>query len=434
MVDSRSKRRPPNVKMALALAALSLTANSPPASRAVYITADRMIDPVTGTVIDHAAVIVRDGKIVAAGPEKQVRAPGDAQRIALTGKTILPGLIDMHTHVTMDPDRLGLRGILYPTERPIIRAVGALERTLTAGFTTIRNVGDMTFGSVALRDAITDGDIVGPHMLDSGPPIGILGGFCSDNNLLPYQYHDVRTIGVGNGPWGMREKVRQHIKYHVDLIKTCSSGGLANGSPPFETPEELAAIVDEAHMRGYKVAVHALGAVGIKNAILAGADTIEHATYIDDEGVRLAKQRGTYLSINIYSSEFTLRQDEQSGSASPEQLQDERDGLTAKYESFKKAVRAGAKIIFGTDAGNFPHGDNAKQFPIMVQLGMTPMQAVQSATSLAAEALDRKGLYGCISTNCSADIIAVDGDPLEDIALLQSVRFVMKDGRIYRTD
>ncbi len=399
------------------------------AAEFTYVMADHMVDPAQGRIIDNVAVIVRDGTILASGPRTDVAAPEGATVVDLAGKTILPGLIDMHTHVTMHPDRLGMAGLTYPTERPIIWAVGALERTLKAGFTTIRNIGDMTFGSIALRDAINEGDIVGPRMVDSGPPIGILGGFCSDNNILPHQYNDVRTIGVATGPWQMREKVRQHIKYGVDLIKTCSSGGLADESPPIATPEELAAITNEAHTRGYRVAVHALGATGIKNAIRSGADTIEHATFIDDEAIQLAAQKGVYLSINIYSSEYTLDRNERRG-LSEEALAIERHGLLSKYESFRKAIRAGVKIIFGTDAGNFPHGDNARQFPIMVRLGMKPMQAIQSATSLAAEALGKDGIYGCISAGCTADIIAVAGNPAEDISQLQAVRFVMKEGKI----
>ncbi len=400
-----------------------------------YIIADRMVDPVRGTVIEDAALIVEDGRISVSGRRNEVKSPDDALLIDLTGKTILPGLIDMHTHVTMDPDRRGLRGLLYSSERPIIGAVRHLERTLKSGFTTIRNLGDMSFGSVALRDAINEGDIAGPRMFDSGPPIGILGGYCSDNNTLPHQYGDVREIGVANGPWAMREKVRTHIKYGVDLIKTCSTAGIVSQGIPQNTPEELAAIVDEAHMRGFKVAVHAHGVTGIKNAIRAGVDTIEHATFIDDESIRMVRDRGIYLTINMYSGEYILADHERKpDSVSPEYLAEERDSISQREMNFTRAVKAGAKIVFGTDAGNFPHGDNARQFETMVRLGMTPMQSIQSATSLAAEALGKGGLYGCISSRCAADIIAVDGDPTRDVSLLRDVRFVMKEGRVYRSD
>lgn len=418
----------PHIVVAVAASVLASPAS---ASEVVYLTADRMVDPGRGIMIDHPALVLRDGKVVASGSQDDLPPPEAATVVNLTGQTILPGLIDMHTHVTMDPDRLGLDAILYSSERPIIRAVGALERTLKAGFTTIRNLGDQNFGSVSLRDAINDGDIVGPRMFDSGPPIGILGGYCSDNNRLPHQYHDIRELGVANGPWGMREKVREHIKYHVDVIKTCTTAGIASGGIPQETPEELAAIVDEAHMRGYKVAVHAHGVVGIKNAIRAGVDTIEHATFIDDEGIRMARDRGVYLTINLYSGDYALARHERDRNVTPQYLAEERQAAVQRAANFRKAVDAGAKVIFGTDAGNFPHGDNAKQFPLMVQNGMTPMQAIQSATSLAAEALGKSGIYGCLSVNCTADIIAVRGDPTRDIGLLQTVDFVMKDGKVF---
>lgn len=402
-------------------------------AEATYLTAARMIDPERGRIIENAAVVIQGGKITASGAQGQVTAPIDAKRIDLGSKTILPGLIDMHTHVTMHSERKGLKGVRYPSERPVIWAVGHLEDTLMAGFTTIRNLGDVSYSSVSLRDAIKEGDIVGPRMFDSGPPIGILGGYCSDYNMLPHQYNRVREVGVGNGPWEVRARARNHIKYGVDIIKTCSTGGVLNQSPPQQTMEELTALADEAHSRGYKLAIHAIGAEGVKNAIRAGADTVEHAFFIDDEGVSLAKKNGVYLAMNLYSSEYMIDQAVRE-IAPAKYLQDLRIANEAVDEGFRKAHRAGVKIVYATDAGNYPHGRNAIQFKRMVNLGMTPMQAIRSATTLAAEALGKQDYLGCISTDCSADIIAVEGNPLDNIALLESIDFVMKEGAVYKSE
>lgn len=422
------------VKTAIPLAASMCIIGTAHAADISYIMAAHMVDPTHGRVIDDAAVIVQGTKIIASGTQDQLAAPAGATVIDLGSKTILPGLIDMHTHITMNPERpWGMAGVLYASERPLIWAVGQLKETLLAGFTTIRNLGDVTFGSVSLRDAINDGDIVGPHMFDSGPPIGILGGYCNDNNVLPHQYNDVREQGVANGPWEMRQRVREHIKYNVDVIKTCSTAGISFGGIPQNTPEELAAMVDEAHMRGYKVAVHAHGVVGIQNAIRVGADTIEHATFIDDATIRMAKEHGVYLQINMYNGDegFLARKEK---TMSPVFRAEYHNAVAERARNFTKAVKAGAKIIYGSDAGNFPHGQNARQFAMMVNLGMAPMQAIQSATTVAAEAMGKSGVHGCLSSNCTADIIAVDGDPIMDISQLELVKFVMKDGKVYRSE
>ena len=271
-------------------------------------------------------------------------------------------------------------------------------------------------------------------MFASGPPVGIIGGHCSDNNYLPPEAESI-GVGVAAGAWEMRAKVRQNIKYGVDLIKTCSTGGVFSKGTllgaPQGTVEELTAIVDEAHMRGLKVAVHAHGTIGIKNAIRAGADTIEHASYLDDEAINLAKRRGVYLSMDIYNTESTLSEGEKNG-VLEESLDKERQVGGVQRESFTKAVKAGAKVVFGSDAAVYPHGDNAKQFSRMVRFGMTPIQAIRAATSLAAEALGKEGQLGCLAVGCAADIIAVSGDPLADISTLEAVDFVMKDGEVYK--
>ncbi|WP_395074868.1 metal-dependent hydrolase family protein [Hyphococcus sp.] len=415
------------------VAAVTFMGLTTASAETVYLTAGKMISPSTGEVVEGPALIIEDGVIVSTGTAASLPAPDGARPVSLAGKTILPGLIDMHTHMTGDPTKGGgYASLAYPGERSVIWGVVNAERTLMAGFTSVRNTGADGYETLALRDAINEGEIIGPRMFVAGPPVGIVGGHCSDNNLLPPSY-EATGVGVATGPWEMRGKVRQNIKYGVDFIKTCSTGGVFSKGTLLGaaqgTPEELAAIVDEAHMRGLKVAVHAHGNTGIKNAIRAGADTIEHASYLDDEAISMAKRRGVYFSMDIYNTEYTLAEGEKNG-VLQESLDKERQVGGIQRESFRKAVKAGAKVIFGTDAAIYPHGDNAKQFSRMVEFGMTPLQAIQASTSLAAEALGKSGALGCLSAGCSADIIAVSGDPLADVSVLENVDFVMKEGLI----
>jgi imidazolonepropionase-like amidohydrolase len=348
--------------------------------------------------------------------------------------TILPGFIDMHTHLTGSATKgRGYSGLGLSIHRGTIWGVENANTTLLAGFTTVRNVGAEGFTDVALRDAINEGEIPGPRMFVSGPPVGIRGGHCSDNNLLPAENESVGE-NVAAGPWEMRDRVRRNIKFGVDLIKTCSTGGVfskgtAVGAPQ-TTVEELAAIVDEAHMRGLKVAAHAHGTQGIKNAIEAGVDTIDHASFLDDEAIAMAKKAGVYFVPDIYNTEYTLAEGLKLGILQ-ESLDKEKSLSVEQRESFRQAVKAGAKVVFGTDSAVYPHGDNAKQFSRMVQFGMTPIEAIVAATSLAAEALGKEGL-GCLSVGCAADVVAVSGDPLDDITILEQVEFVMKDGVVYK--
>ncbi|WP_428409265.1 amidohydrolase family protein [Hyphococcus sp.] len=420
---------------------LAITAAAPliapvhAAAETIYLTAGGMLDPAAGRIVENAALIIEDGKIVSVGTMSSLTAPEGAREITLSGKTVLPGLIDMHVHLTGDPTKGGGYSALgYPGERFVIWAVTNAEKTLMAGFTTVRNTGADGYEVLALRDAVNEGEIPGPRIFAAGPPVGIVGGHCSDNNYLPPEA-EATGEGVATGPWEMRAKVRQNIKYGVDFIKTCSTGGVFSKGTllgaPQGTPEELAAIVDEAHMRGLKVAVHAHGTIGIKNAIRAGADTIEHASYLDDEAISLAKRNGVYLSMDIYNTEYTLSEGEKNG-VLEESLEKERQVGGVQRESFRKAVKAGAKVVFGTDAAIYPHGDNAMQFSRMVQFGMTPLQAIRAATSLAAEALGKSGDLGCLSAGCAADLIAVSGDPLDDVSALETVDFVMKEGVIYK--
>lgn len=401
-----------------------------------YVTADAMVDVLSGKTVQNAVVRIENGRITAAGTTSDIDVPSGANVINLNGATLTPGMIDMHVHLLSNSDVHGYKRVGRLPQRSTIDGVVHAETTLMAGITTVRNVGTGSYASIALRDAIADGQVPGPRMFVAGPPVGITGGHCSDGNLLPVEYESIsKGMGVADGPWAVRAAVRRNVKYGVDLIKTCSTGGVLSkgtkvGAPQY-TVEELTALVDEAHMHGRKVASHAHGTEGIKNALKAGVDTIEHASFIDAEGIKLAKKNGAYLSMDIYVTEFILGEGEAAGILQ-ESLDKERMTGTVQRENFEKAVKAGAKIILGTDAGVYPHGDNPKQLSRMVQFGMTPLQALQAATSVAGEALGKAGEIGAIAPGYEADIIAVMENPLDNIAALENVVFVMKSGSVYK--
>lgn len=422
--------------MKRALVLLAAIAASPAAAEPVFITAARMIDPATGRAVANPAILIDGGKVVSVGSTLTMKPPAGASLIDLGSKTILPGLIDMHTHLIGDATLAGYNSLGQARDSAAIHGVANAKKTLDAGFTTVRDVGNDGFGDVALRDAVNAGVVPGPRIFASGPPVSIIGGHCADNNLQP---HDAESLGEGvaTGPWEMRAKVRRNIKFGADLIKTCSTGGVfSKGTSPGaaqNTVEEIAAIVAEAHQRGLKVASHAHGNEGIKNAIRAGVDTIEHASYLDDEAIRMAKAKGVYLAMDIYNTEYTQTEGRKNG-ALEESLRKDAEIAEIQRESFRAAVKAGAKVVYGTDSGVYPHGDNAKQFFWMVKYGMTPAQAIRSATTLAAEALGKSGELGCLNAGCNADIIAVEGDPLADVTALEKVSFVMKGGDVFRND
>lgn len=418
------------IQVALMLASFAAPAFASP----TYVTAARMIDPATGKVVANPAILIDGGRIQSVGSALTMKPPAGAETIDLGEKTILPGLIDMHTHVIGNAALGGYNSIGETRETAMIYGVVNAEKTLMAGFTTIRNVGAGDYADVALRDAINEGLVPGPRMYVSGPPVSIIGGHCSDNNLLPNDFHRLGE-GVATDPWEMRAKVRTNIKYGADLIKTCSTGGVfSKGTVPGaeqNTVEELSAIVAEAHQRGIKVASHAHGTAGIKNAIRAGVDTIEHASYLDKEAISMAKSRSVYLSMDIYNTDYTQAEGAKNGVLA-ESLRKDAEIAEIQRESFRAAVKAGAKVVYGTDSGVYPHGDNGKQFAVMVRYGMTPAEAIRAATTLAAEALGKADLVGAIKPGLSADIIAVDGDPLADVSVLEKIPFVMKDGVVYK--
>jgi imidazolonepropionase-like amidohydrolase len=393
-------------------ALLLLAVTSQAMAQSMLIKGASILDVVSGELIDNSVIVVERGRIEYVGPPNA--APTTSAKVLdLQGHTILPGLIDMHVHLTSGGGYHGYERLKLTDERRAILGVVHAKQTLMAGFTTVRNVGAGSFGDVALRDAINDGDIPGPRMLVSGPPIGITGGHCSDNNLLPPEY-GISGEGVADGPWAARTAVRRNIKYGADLIKTCSTGGVLSkgtkvGAPQY-TVAELTALVDEAHSRGLKVASHAHGAEGIINALVAGADTIEHASFID---------------------EYILGEGASSGILEESLEKERRTGATQRA-NFKKAVEAGATIVYGTDAGVYPHGQNAKQLSRMTRFGMTPLQALQSATTVAAKVMGLGYEIGKIEAGYAADFVAVEGNPIEQIELLETPSAVIKGGVRYR--
>jgi len=397
------------------------------------VKAGKLVDVAAGRVRNDQLIVIQDGRIVAVGPAGATTVPVGAAVVDLSGKTVLPGLIDTHTHVTGDPTSPPYYGYGISVPREALKGARFARETLLAGVTTIRNVGASGYADVALRDAINAGDVIGPRMLVSGPAIGITGGHC-DGNLLAPEYAE-RGEGVADGPDAVRAMVRKNVKYGVDVIKYCGTGGVFSkgtrvGAQQY-TPEEVAALVDEAHMHGRKVAVHAHGANGIKVALKAGVDTIEHASLIDQEGLDLAKKNDAYLSMDIFNTEYTQTAGPKRGEFE-EFLRKDREVAQAQRDNFRKAVQMGIKLTMGTDTGVHPHQDAPKQLAYMVQYGMTPMQAIQAATKVGAEALGIGAEVGQIAPGYSADLVAVTTDPLADIHALDAVEFVMKQGTVYK--
>lgn len=399
-----------------------------------YIRAGAIIDVAAGEILDNRIIAIEDGAIAAVTPSNDGPIPADVVVIDLSGYTVLPGLIDAHTHLLSDSDDHGLNSLVVSLPEATINGVKNAATTLQAGFTTVRNVGAPGYADVALRDAIAAGEVAGPRMLVSGPPVGITGGHCSDNNLLPYEY-GVTETGVADGPWEIRQMVRQNVKFGVDLIKTCSTGGVLSAGTRLDavqyTLEELEALVDEAHAHGRKVAVHAHGNAGIRNAILAGADSIEHASFLTDDVIELARERGTRFVMDIYVTEHILTEGEANG-VLPESLDKEREVGQIQRESFRQAHSAGVEMVFGTDSAVYPHGDNARQFSRMVRFGMTPAEAIRAATVNAADLLGVGDQVGRIAKGLQADLVAVSGNPYEDVSVLEHVEFVMKAGIVYK--
>jgi imidazolonepropionase-like amidohydrolase len=423
------------VFLAILLAAVSSAQQSPPSAQAIVIRAGNLVDVDAGRVLKNQIILVRGGKIEAIG--ENVAVPAGATLLDLSKMTVLPGLIDCHTHLADLGDAEPLLVLQKSAVELAYAAIPNARVTLLAGFTTVRDVGVYrAFNDVAMRDAIARGDIIGPRMFVAGAYITISQGAGAMTGLAPdIQLPLDLRFGEANSPWEVRQKVRELAHRGADHIKILSTGAvLTHGSNPKSvefTPEELKATVEEARNFGLRVEAHAHAAEGIKNAIRAGVASVEHATLIDDEGIALAKEHGTYLDMDIYDDEC-IQDNGKTNKEPADFLVHDRELGEIQRRNFTKAVHAGVKMSFGTDAGVCPHGINARQFAFMVKYGMTPMQAIQSATRNAADLLGKSELLGSLQPGKYADIIAVTGDPLENIRLLEDVKFVMKEGKIYK--
>jgi len=414
--------------MAAAIVA-AMTAGAASA-KTVAVTADRLLDVKTGKYLDKPMVVITDGRVASVGMAGDA-APKGAERVDLPGVTLLPGLIDMHVHLTSSPLYGGYNRYQFTDSFWPAIATAHAKATVEAGFTTVRNVGSRNFDDVGLKQAIDAGFVEGPRIVPAGYAIGSTGGHCDSNSFPPSM--NQKGDAVIDSPDAGRAMVRRMKKYGAEAIKLCATGGVfSHGDTPGAqqlTLEEIKAMVDEAHRAGMRVAAHAHGADGIKAAILGGVDTIEHASLVDDEGIKLAVQHGSYFGMDIYNTDYTQAEGKKNG-VLEENLKKDRDIGEIQRENFRKALKAGVKMIFSSDAGVYPHGTNAKQFAVMVRYGATPLQAIQTATVTAAEALDRSGDVGQVAKGLYGDLVGVKGDPLSDVTVLERPVFVMKGGDV----
>ncbi|MDO8296463.1 MAG: amidohydrolase family protein [Caulobacter sp.] len=413
----------------LALAALSAGAVQ---AKTVAVTAARLLDVTSGKYVEQPVVVITDGRIVAVGAQGSVAVPDGAERVDLPGQTLLPGLIDTHVHLDSSPKYGGYNGLAFTDSFWPVVATANAAATLNAGFTTVRNVGADRYNDVGLMQAIDEGVAPGPRIVPAAYALGATGGHC-DSTYFPPSV-DLTSPGVFDGPDAARKMVRKMKKYGARAIKICVTGGVfSNDAVGIQqlSLEEIQAIVEEAHMDGMKVAAHAHGPEGIRAAILGGVDTIEHASLVDDEGIRLAVKAGAWFGMDIYNTDYTQAEGRANGVRESE-LKKDADIGEAQRRNFCKAVKAGVRQIFSTDAGIYPHGWNARQFAVMVRYCATPLQAIQAATVNAAEALGQPGDVGQVAVGRYGDLIAVQGDPLADVTVLEHVTFVMKGGAVVR--
>ncbi len=423
------------ITLVLAVGSALLVAQQPTKARVqrTLVRAGHLVDVKTGKVSDAETIVVAGETIQSIAPSALVPALPTDKVVDLSGLTVLPGLIDVHTHLTMNPDFDPFLEVTSTRAKEAINGVANARTTLMAGITSVRNVHAAGFVDVDLRDAINSGQVAGPHMQVSGPALSITGGHC-DENLLPFQYHVVGD-GVADGIPAVQHMVRQNIKYGADLIKICATGGvLSKGDDPQAsqyTLEEMQAIVADAHRLGRKVAAHAHGAQGILWATEAGVDSIEHGSYINDEGIAAMKQHGTYLVPTLYLEDWMI----QSGHLPAFYQQKMKDVVQVAKGNIKRAMQAGVKIAMGTDAAVYPHGLNAHELDVYVnQMGMAPLAALQTATINAADLMGWTAKTGTLEPGKWADIIGVDGNPLDDIRTVEDVKFVMKAGVVYKND
>lgn len=421
-------------------AAAALLTCSPAYAEKVVVTADRMLDVNSGRMIDSPAIFIGDdGRITSVADARTVRWSSDVRHIALPGKTLVPGLIDMHVHLSSLAEIGGHRDLEYTDSFWTAAAVGNARKMLDAGFTTVRNVGSSNWADVGVKEAIEEGYAVGPRIVPAGHALSATGGHCDKTGLPPSYESAAKEEGVGDSPEELRYQVRRQRKYGAEVIKVCATGGVfSHNTEPGQqqlSETELRAIADEAHQWGLRVAAHAHGADGIKAAVRAGIDTIEHASLADDEGIKLCAQRARpcWFSMDIYNTDYTQSEGKKNG-VLEDNLRKDREIAEIQRENFRKAYRAGVKMVFGSDAGVMPHDQANRQFATMVQWGMPPLEAIRAATRNAAQALGREKDVGAIEVGRFGDMIAVSGDPLSDVRLLERPAAVIKGGQLVKPD
>jgi imidazolonepropionase-like amidohydrolase len=433
----RTKQRLVQLVVFFAIAALAVfrgRAQQNPATESMVVRAGNLFDPRTGRMLANRVIVVSGERIQAVGGSEVAIPPG-ARVMDLSTATVLPGLIDMHTHLNMDAGQTGYESLGISAPRAALTGAKNARTTLLAGFTSVRNLGAEGYSDVALRDAIEAGDVIGPRMQVSGPPLGATGGHC-DNSLLPPVF-DHAAEGVADGTESIVHKVREVIKYGADVIKFCGSGGVfSKGDDPKReeySPAEMKTLVEEAHRRGRKVATHVHAAVAIHDAVRAGVDSVEHAIFLDDEGIALMKEHGTYLVPTTYPL-FWFEEHMKEMKLPVWVRQKAAIIIPAAKEDMGRAFRAGVKVALGTDAGVYPHGENGGEFEAMVKLGMPPVQALQAGTLNAATLLGWEDRLGTLEPGKLADLVAVAGDPVRDIQIMKHVQFVMKGGIVYKNE
>jgi imidazolonepropionase-like amidohydrolase len=428
----------PSLHALAALVALNACAPSvfaasdttPAPTAVVTVTAKRLLDVEAGRIVADAVVRIENGRIASVLPRK----PGEAVTHDLGDVTLLPGLIDSHTHLVGSEEMTPYDDLRETAARAGIEGVANARKTVEAGFTTVRDLGARDFADVALRDAIAKGSVPGPRLLVAVKSLSSTGGH-GDLNALPQDVQVLRYSAVADGPDEIRKKVRENVKYGADWIKVLATGGVMSaGTDPRMadyTEEEIRAAVLAAAAKARDVAVHAHGTEGIKRAVRAGVRSIEHASMLDDEAIALIKEKGVFIVPNPQTNAYMIERGP-AGGYQDYQLRKSREVLGLKMESLRKAIKAGVLVAYGTDAGVQPHGLNAGQLRMYVEAGMTPLQAIQSATLVAARLLRRETSLGRLAEGYVGDVVAVPGNPLDDVRVIESPVFVMKDGRVIK--